>query len=93
MVPISLAPALALMYFYISTFRSMWAVPNMAVFRSSLTPWFSGMVLTYFLSDFWNGFSHCNYYRPTFYIPHTLYFHCKFYYYYYYYYYYCVYMF
>jgi small-conductance mechanosensitive channel len=28
MVPISLAPALALMYYYISTFRSMCAVPN-----------------------------------------------------------------
>jgi hypothetical protein len=37
MVPISLAPALALMYFYISTFRSMCAVPNMTVFCSSLT--------------------------------------------------------
>jgi hypothetical protein len=37
MVPISLAPALALMYFYISTFRSMCAVPNIAVFCSSLT--------------------------------------------------------
>jgi hypothetical protein len=36
MVPISLAPALALMYFYIITFRSMCAVPNMAVFCSSL---------------------------------------------------------
>jgi hypothetical protein len=48
MVPISLAPALAL-YFYISTFRSMCAVPNMAVFYSSLTSWFPGMVLTYFL--------------------------------------------
>jgi hypothetical protein len=32
MVPISLAAALALMYFYIITFRSMCAVPNMAVF-------------------------------------------------------------
>jgi hypothetical protein len=32
MVPKALAPALALMYFYISTFRSMCAVPNMAVF-------------------------------------------------------------
>jgi hypothetical protein len=31
MVPISLAPALALMCFYIRTFRSMCAVPNMAV--------------------------------------------------------------
>jgi hypothetical protein len=37
MVPISLAAALALMYFYISTFRSMRAVPNMTVFCSSLT--------------------------------------------------------
>jgi hypothetical protein len=52
MVPISLAPALALMYFYISTFRSKCAVPNMAVFCSSLTSWFPGMVLTYFLNDF-----------------------------------------
>jgi hypothetical protein len=52
MVPISLAPALAVMYFYISTFRSMCAVHNMAVFCSSLTSWFPGMVLTYFLNDF-----------------------------------------
>jgi hypothetical protein len=37
MVPISLALALALMYFYIRTFRSMCAVPNIAVFCSSLT--------------------------------------------------------
>jgi hypothetical protein len=32
MVPMSLAAALALMYCYISTYRSMCAVPNMAVF-------------------------------------------------------------
>jgi hypothetical protein len=79
MVPISLPPAFALMYFYISTFRSMCAVPKMAVFCSSLTSWFPGMVLTYFLNDFEmvpiapiitgnNLF---------FYIPHTLYFYCK----------------
>jgi hypothetical protein len=37
MVPISLVPALALMYFYISAFRIICAVPNMAVFCSSLT--------------------------------------------------------
>jgi hypothetical protein len=37
MVPISLAAALTLMYFYISTFRRICAVPNMAVFCSSLT--------------------------------------------------------
>jgi hypothetical protein len=35
MVTISLTPALALMYFYISTFRNMCAVPNMAVSCSS----------------------------------------------------------
>jgi hypothetical protein len=37
MVSISLVPALALLYFYVSTFRSMCAVPNMAVFCSSFT--------------------------------------------------------
>jgi hypothetical protein len=37
MVPISLAAVLSVMYFYISTFRSMCAVPNIAVFCSSLT--------------------------------------------------------
>jgi hypothetical protein len=52
MVPISPAPALALMYCYISTFRSMCSVPNMAVFCSSLTSWFPGIVLKYFLNDF-----------------------------------------
>jgi len=31
---------------------SMCAVPNMAVFCSSLTSWFPGMLLTYFLNDF-----------------------------------------
>ena len=34
MVPISLVPALVLLYFYVSTFRSVCAVPNMAVFCS-----------------------------------------------------------
>ena len=52
MVPISLVPALALLYFYVSTFRSMCAVPNMAVFCSSFTSWFPGMLLAYFLNDF-----------------------------------------
>jgi hypothetical protein len=42
MVSILLAPALALMYFNISTSRSMCAVPNIAVFYSSLTSWFPG---------------------------------------------------
>jgi hypothetical protein len=52
MVSISLVPALALLRFYVSTFRSMCAVPNMVVFCSSLTSWFPGMLFTYFLSDF-----------------------------------------
>ena len=52
MVLISLLLVLNLLYFYISTFRSMCAVPNMAVFCSSLTLWFPGMLLTYFLSVF-----------------------------------------
>jgi hypothetical protein len=52
MVPISPVTALALLYLYVSTFRSMCAVTNMAVFCSSLTSWFPGMLLTYFLNDF-----------------------------------------
>ena len=51
-VPISLVPALDLLYFYVSTFRSMCAVLNMAVFCSSFTSWFPGMLLMYFLNDF-----------------------------------------
>ena len=52
MVLISLVPVLNLLYFYISTFRRMCAVPNMAVLCSSLTSCFPGMLLTYFLKDF-----------------------------------------
>jgi hypothetical protein len=52
MVPISLFLALTLLYFYVCTFRSMCAVPNVAVFCSSITSWFPGMLLTYFLNDF-----------------------------------------
>ena len=37
LVLISLVSVLNLLYFYISTFQSMCAVPNMAVFCSSLT--------------------------------------------------------
>jgi hypothetical protein len=75
MASISLAPALAVTYFYISTFRSTCAVPNMEVFCSSLTSWFPGMVLTYFLnyiemvpvSPVITGIT------LFFYTPHTLY--------------------
>ena len=48
---ISLVSVLNLLNFYISTFRSMCAVPDMAVFCSSLTSCFPGMLLTYFLND------------------------------------------
>ena len=41
-----LVSVLNLLYFYISTFRSMCAVPNMAVFSSSLTSCFPDMLLT-----------------------------------------------
>ena len=51
-VLISLVSVLNLLYFYISTFRSMCAMPNMAVFCSSLTSWFPVMFLTYFLNDY-----------------------------------------
>jgi len=40
MVLISLVPVLDLLYFYISTFRSMCAATNMAVFWSSLTHYY-----------------------------------------------------
>ena len=52
MVLISLVSVLNLLYFYISTSRSMCAVPNMAVFCSSLTLCFPGVLLTYFLNEF-----------------------------------------
>ena len=38
--------------FYISTFRSMCAVPNVAIFCSSLISCFSGTLLRYCLVDF-----------------------------------------
>jgi len=53
MVPLCLVPALVLLFFYVSTFRSICAVPNMAVFCSSFTSWFPGMSLTYFLNDYY----------------------------------------
>ena len=52
MVLISLVSVFNLLYFYISTFRSMCAVHNMAVFCSSFTSCVPGMLLTYFLNDF-----------------------------------------
>ena len=49
MMLISLFPLFNLLYFYFSTLLSMCAVPNVAVFCSSLTSRFPCMLLTYFL--------------------------------------------
>jgi len=74
MVLISLVPVLNLLYFYISTFRSMCAVLNMAVFCSSLTSCFPGMLLTYFPNDFEivPVAPYYYWYHLCFYIPHAL---------------------
>jgi hypothetical protein len=52
MVHTSLVPVLKLLHFYISTIQNMCAVANMAVFCSSLTSWFPGMLLMCFLNYF-----------------------------------------
>jgi hypothetical protein len=53
MVPISPVPALALLCFYVSPFRSMCAVPNMVVFCSYLTSWLLLLLLLLFLCYKW----------------------------------------
>ena len=53
MVPIFLVPALAFWFFHVSTFRIVCAVPNMAIFCSSLTSCFPGTSLTYFLNYYY----------------------------------------
>ena len=47
-----LLPMLNVLYFYISTFRSMCAVPSVAVFCRYLISCFSGMLFRYLLNDF-----------------------------------------
>ena len=47
-----LFPVLNVLYFYISTFRSICAVPKMAVFCNSLISCFPDMLLRYFLNGF-----------------------------------------
>ena len=78
MVLISLVSVLNLLYFYISTFRSVCAVPNMAVFCSSLTS-FSRYVAHVFSKCLWNSPSRPYYYwyHLCVYIPHALYVYCK----------------
>ena len=60
-----------------STFRNMCAVPNMAVFCSSMTFRFHDMLLRYFwmiLRRF--QVPYYNWYNLVFFIPHTLYCYC-----------------
>jgi len=52
MLHVMLFLMLNVLYHHISTFRSMCAVPNMAVFCSSLISCFTGMLLRYFLNEF-----------------------------------------
>jgi hypothetical protein len=47
-----LFPMINILYFNISTFQSMCAVPSMAVFYGSLMICFPGMLLRYCLTDF-----------------------------------------
>jgi len=52
MLHVMLFRMLNVSYFYISTSRSMCAVPNAAVFCSSLISCFPGVLLRYCLTDF-----------------------------------------
>ena len=47
-----LLPMLNVLYFFISTSRSVCAVPSVAVYCSSLMECFSGILLRYCLNDF-----------------------------------------
>jgi hypothetical protein len=51
-IHLMLFPTLNVLYFYISTFPRMCAVPIMAVVCSSLMSCVPGMLLGYFLNDF-----------------------------------------
>ena len=50
MLHVMLFPIIIILYFYISTFWSLCAVPNMTVLCSSLISCFPGMLLIYFLN-------------------------------------------
>jgi hypothetical protein len=51
-VPLMLTPMFHVSYFYITTFQSTCAVPNMAIFCNALISCFPVMLLTYFLNHF-----------------------------------------
>jgi hypothetical protein len=52
MLHITLVAMLYLLYFYISTFRRVCVVPNMAVFCGSWISFFCGKLLRYFINYF-----------------------------------------
>ena len=52
MVQVMFFPTVNVLYFYLSTLRSMCAVHNMAVLYSALISYLPGMLLRYFLNDF-----------------------------------------
>jgi len=52
MVHVMPFPMINVLYFYISTFRNMCAVPSMTVFCSFLNSCFPVVLLMYFVSDF-----------------------------------------
>ena len=74
---ISLISVLNLLYFYVSTFRSVCAVPNMAVSWSYLTSCFPGKFAHVFSKWLWNSPSRPYYYwyHRRFYIPRYYYHH------------------
>ena len=52
MVLVMFFPTVNVLYFYLSTLRSMCAVHNMAILYGSLISYLPGMLLRYFLNDF-----------------------------------------
>ena len=80
MVLISIVSLLNLLYFYISTFRSMCV--QCPIWLFSVVPWLhvSWYVAHVFSEWLWNNPSRPYYYwyHFCFYIPHALYFYCKF---------------
>ena len=78
MVRVMLLTVINVLYLYINSFRSMYAVPNVAVSSSSLM-WFPVVLLGDFLSDFEKVSVALFVVGVTFvfYIPHALCFCCK----------------
>ena len=75
-------PMINFLYFYISTLRSVSAVPNLAVFSISLMSCLLGMLVRYLffeecLDDSSCPYCSCYWYHFHFYFPNKLFFSCK----------------